>query len=108
MWNAQGKGCGPGAIGVCIGGWAVDITYANGRSLTEQEDIFGRTISRNDLGSNATAFTYDAAGRLLSTVTTPPTSSPGTGTASNSYLYYNTGLVKQAKTTTKYEYYFNK
>ncbi len=90
-----------------FGGWTIAIGYANGRSLTEQEDMFGRTISRNDLGSNATAFTYDAAGRLLSTVTTPPTSSPGTGTASNSYLYYNTGLLKQAKTSTKYEYYFN-
>jgi YD repeat-containing protein len=67
-----------------FGGWTGVTTYANGRTMTEQSDLFGRTTSKTDLGGHVTSYVYDAAGRMTSAATG--------GLASN-YSYLNTGLV---------------
>lgn len=89
-------------IGIASGGWIETTTFENGKTLVEHKDLFDRTIERTDLGGNVTDFTYDEAGRLVSSYTGNAQSS-----ASNSYTYYNTGLVESATTTTSYQYYVN-
>ncbi|WP_298334529.1 LysM peptidoglycan-binding domain-containing protein [uncultured Erythrobacter sp.] len=65
-----------------FGGWTEVKTYANGRSSTEKTDFFGRMVSKNDLGSRTTSYTYDVAGRLRTS------SVSGLTTTFN---YFNTG-----------------
>ena len=86
-----------GALGT-FGGWTETTTYANGRTLTEETDLFGRALSKNDLGSHVYNYTYDAAGRL--------TTSSATG-ATTSYSYLNTGkmsAITQGSLVTTYGY----
>ena len=71
-----------------FGGWNQVTTYANGRTLTERTDLFGRDIYRNDLGGRYTNYTYDKAGRQ--------TGRSGTGTESQTFTYLNTGRIHQA------------
>jgi len=67
-----------------VGGWTAVTTYANSKTLTEQTDLFGRIISKNDLGGHVTNFTYDKAGRL---------SGSDIGGITNTYEYLNTGQL---------------
>ena len=60
-----------------FGGWTQVTTYANGRTLTEETDLFGHSLSKNDLGDHLYNYTYDAAGRLAS--------STGAGGVTNNY-----------------------
>ena len=48
-----------------VGGWVKATTFANNRTLTETSDIFGRAISKNDLGGHVTTYSYDKAGRQI-------------------------------------------
>jgi YD repeat-containing protein len=73
-----------------FGGWTQTTTYANGKTLTEQSDMFGRAIAKTDLGANVTGFTYDKAGRLTQR----------SGGAALNFNYYNTGRLKAQFTMT--------
>jgi YD repeat-containing protein len=67
-----------------VGGWTATTTYANGKSSSEQTDMFGRTTAQTDLGGHATNFAYDLAGRM--------TSRSG-GVEKVQYGYLNSGLI---------------
>lgn len=67
-----------------FGGWTKTTTYANFKTLVESTDVFGRDLSRTDLGGNVSNYTYDKAGRLLQR----------TGGSTLVYTYYNTGKLK--------------
>ncbi len=63
-----------------FGGWQETTTYANNRTAISRSDIFDRELFRQDLGSHQFAATFDAGGRQLTS-------------GSNSYTWYNTGLL---------------
>ena len=65
-----------------LGGWTEVTTFANGRSLTEKSDFYGRVVYKNDLGSNTTNYTYDRAGRVRTSAT---------GGLTTTFNYFNTG-----------------
>ncbi len=69
-----------------FGGWTETTTMANGRTAIEKTDLFGRVTWSQDLGNNATTYTYDAAGRLVTSEK---------GGLANGYVWLNTGLVGQ-------------
>ncbi|MDQ4086534.1 MAG: LysM peptidoglycan-binding domain-containing protein, partial [Pseudomonadota bacterium] len=66
-----------------VGGWTETTTYANGRTLVETSDMFGRLLSKTDLGSHVFTYAYDKAGRM---------SSQAVGGETLTYGWYNTGL----------------
>lgn len=70
--------------GTAAGGWTQVTTMANGRTATEQTDIFGRTVWKSDLGGHITYYVFDAAGRQIS-------NSMGDLTAT--FTYHNTGQL---------------
>ncbi|MEM9669965.1 MAG: putative Ig domain-containing protein, partial [Pseudomonadota bacterium] len=80
-------------------GWRQETTYANGRTLTEERDQFGRLRYKNDLGGNVTTYGYDTAGRLSNDIVN--------GSTLN-YEYYNTGqlaeVYEQSETNAAGEY----
>ncbi len=86
-WNANLATSGLGTFG----GWTQVTTYANGRTLTENADLFGRTLYKNDLGGHVTNFTYDAAGRLTQSAI---------GGSTTSYEYHNSGQIGKILTVT--------
>ena len=86
-WDATLEAAGTGLTDT--GGWIKTTTMANTKTLTETSDSFGRAISKNDLGSNTTDYTYDAAGRLAKSAV---------GTSSYNYEYFNTGQLSRAFT----------
>ncbi len=67
-----------------FGGWTQVTTHANGKTLTEKTDLFGRQTYKNDLGSATTNYGYDTAGRVISQTNTRG--------ENLSFTYYNTGL----------------
>jgi YD repeat-containing protein len=71
-----------------FGGWTQTTTYANGKTLVEQSDMFGREVYRKDLGDHEFRSTYDLAGRLIQKA----------GGETLTYSYLNTGLVGSATT----------
>ncbi|MGQ7830152.1 LysM peptidoglycan-binding domain-containing protein [Altererythrobacter sp. Z27] len=83
-WDQTLEAVGTGLIDT--GGWIQTTTMANYRTLSETTDIFGRAISKSDLGSNITSYTYDAAGRLSAT---------SMGGLLTSFIWLNTELVGQ-------------
>ncbi|MCJ2186968.1 GH-E family nuclease [Novosphingobium beihaiensis] len=95
-WDASLEAAGTGLQNT--GGWIQVTTMANGKTLTETTDAFGRAISKNDLGGHVTTYTYDDAGRLVKSAV---------GNASYNYEYYNTGLVKKTYTQDTVWYSFN-
>jgi YD repeat-containing protein len=75
------------------GGWTKTTTMwaqlgASAKSKSETTDVHGLTTSESDLGANATTYTYDKAGRLISKV-----GSAGGITTTLAYTYFNTGNV---------------
>ncbi|MEP0391753.1 MAG: ribonuclease domain-containing protein [Erythrobacter sp.] len=71
------------------GGWVQTTKYHYGsqyisKSLTETSDVFGRAISKNDLGGHTTTYEYDKAGRQKSSLMNGETAS---------YTYFNTGQI---------------
>jgi YD repeat-containing protein len=68
-----------------FGGWTQTTTYANSRTLTVSQDIYGREISKTDLGGHVVASTYDKAGRLVAK-------------GDQNIVYLNTGLAGEVYT----------
>ncbi|HEX8620555.1 MAG TPA: LysM peptidoglycan-binding domain-containing protein [Allosphingosinicella sp.] len=81
-WNGGIATLGMGTFG----GWTETITLANGRSSTEQTDVFGRQIYKSDLGGHVYNFSYDLAGRMTQRA----------GTETLTYTWLNTGKVAQS------------
>ena len=81
-WNA---GIATSGLGT-FGGWTETTTIANGRSSTEQSDLFGRQVYKSDLGGHAYSFSYDLAGRMVQR----------SGAETVTYTWLNTGKVAQA------------
>lgn len=71
-----------------FGAWEQVTTYANGRTLVEQSDMFGHDIYKRDLGGHVFSFQYDQAGRMTSR----------SGGETLNYTYLNTGLVSSIYT----------
>ena len=100
-WSSSYATTGAGTFG----GWQTVTTYANTKTLTVQEDQFGRTIYKNDLGSNVSTFSYNAAGNLTGQAITPAS---GTGLTLG-YTYFNTGkLATQLRGTLVNEYAYDR
>ena len=81
-WNAA---IATGGMGV-FGGWTQTTTMANGRTETEQSDMFGHQVAKIDLGGHAYAFTYDLAGRMATR----------TGGETVTYSWLNTGKIAES------------
>jgi YD repeat-containing protein len=85
-WNG---GIATGGMGT-FGGWTETTTMANGRSTTEQTDLFGRQVYRSDLGGHVYTFSYDLAGRTVQR----------TSGETLNYTWLNTGKVAQSFSAT--------
>ena len=81
VWDGSITTTGLGAYA----GWIRTTTYANGKTLIEKSDVFGREVHKTDLGGNAFTMSYDKAGRLTSRA------APANETLTYSWL--NTGLA---------------
>lgn len=92
-WSGTLATSGMGAFG----GWTQTTTYANGKTLTETSDAFGRALQKIDLGGHAANFNYDRAGRLIKRDSVVNGNVPAGDDADYSYL--NTGRVSAASTT---------
>ncbi len=83
-----------------FGGWTETTSVEADRASTTDDivaavktaDVFGKAVSRSDLGGQQYTYTYDIAGRLTSETST---NALGGAKKDNSYTYYNTGQVKQ-------------
>lgn len=80
-WDASITAAG---MGVTSGGWTQVTTMANGRTLTEKNDILGRATWKQDLGGNVTTYAYDIAGRQISSTM---------GGLTATFTYFNTGQI---------------
>jgi len=83
------------------GGWVRTMTDANGRSMIEETDMFGRLMKHTDLGGHVFRYTYNWAGLL--------TKQEGSTGQNVDYTYYSHGLVRSivdnaTKTQSLYEY----
>ncbi len=85
VWNGSLATAGMGTFG----GWTETTTMANGRTLVRQSDMFGRELSRTDLGGHTTSMTYDLAGRVVQR----------SGSEILALEYLNTGLAGRVHTT---------
>ena len=72
-----------------FGGWTETTTFANSKTLVEKSDMFGRMVSKTDLGGHAFAWTYDLAGRMAT---------QAVGGETTTYAFLNTGLVGSIST----------
>ncbi|WP_379551794.1 LysM peptidoglycan-binding domain-containing protein [Qipengyuania sp. DGS5-3] len=86
-WSAALSTPGAGTFG----GWTEVTTYANGKTLTEKSDLFGRATQKNDLGGHVTNYTYDIAGRIRTSAV---------GGLTTTFNYFNTGLHSSIVTGT--------
>ncbi|MEA3065957.1 MAG: trimeric autotransporter adhesin, partial [Sphingomonadales bacterium] len=86
---AWSGGIATGGMGT-FGGWTQTTTMANGRTATEQADVFGHQVYKSDLGGHVSSFTYDLAGRLIRS----------TGGETVNYVWLNTGKLAQSFTFT--------
>jgi YD repeat-containing protein len=85
-WNSAIATTGLGTFG----GWTETTTMANGRSTTEQTDLYGRQVYKSDLGGHVYTFGYDLAGRMVQR----------TGSETLNYTWLNTGKVAQSFSAT--------
>jgi YD repeat-containing protein len=76
-----------GAMGA-FGGWVQMTTYANGRTMVEKADMFGRDLYKKDLGDHVFEFDYDRAGRAIRR----------TGGTTVTYSHLNSGLLGSVST----------
>ncbi|MDX8356530.1 DUF6531 domain-containing protein [Sphingopyxis terrae] len=83
-------------MGITTGGWSQLTTMANGKTLTEKSDIFGRATYKNDLGSHVTSYAYDVAGRQVSS---------SMGGATSAFTWFNTGQIASNSNATGTESY---
>jgi len=67
-----------------FGGWQKVTTFANGGTIYENTDYFGRLTWRNDMGYHVFAYGFDKAGR---------TTSQTVGGETLTFSYFNTGLT---------------
>ena len=72
-----------------FGGWTETTTYANSKTLIEKTDMFGRMVSKTDLGSHLVSFTFDRAGRMAT---------QAVGGETTTYGFLNTGLLGSLST----------
>ncbi|MEN8517159.1 LysM peptidoglycan-binding domain-containing protein [Burkholderia sp. RS02] len=89
------------AGGGTSGGWMKTTTDANGRTMIDETDLFGRLMKHTDLGGRVFDYTYNLAGLL--------TRQRGTSGQDVSYEYYSHGLVRAIRdrgtqTESLYEY----
>ncbi|MGT0244769.1 LysM peptidoglycan-binding domain-containing protein [Burkholderia pyrrocinia] len=83
------------------GGWLKTTIDANGRTMIDETDLFGRLMRHTDLGGRVFDYTYNLAGLL--------TRQRGTSGQDVSYEYYSHGLVRAIRdrgtqTESLYEY----
>ncbi|TKC89437.1 LysM peptidoglycan-binding domain-containing protein [Trinickia terrae] len=83
------------------GGWRKTTTNANGMSMVDELDLFGRVTKRTDLGGHVFSYEYNWAGQV--------TKQTGTSGQHVEYEYYSNGLVRSIKdygtqTESFYEY----
>ncbi|RZF29098.1 LysM peptidoglycan-binding domain-containing protein [Paraburkholderia sp. UYCP14C] len=86
---------------VMSGGWVKTTIDANGRSMVDEMDLFGRVTRHTDLGGHVFEYTYNWAGLL--------TKQEGTSGQHVEYTYYSHGLVRSimdfgTQTQSLYEY----
>ncbi|SAL10824.1 LysM peptidoglycan-binding domain-containing protein [Caballeronia telluris] len=90
------------SIGTSLsGGWIKTTTDANGRTMADEQDLYGRVGKHTDLGGHVYRYTYNWAGLV-----TKQTSTAGQDV---DYTYYSHGLVRSmvdnaTKTQSLYEY----
>ncbi|WP_093351647.1 LysM peptidoglycan-binding domain-containing protein [Variovorax sp. PDC80] len=75
------------AGGVNTGGWVNTTTDANGRVQTVKNDVFGRTMWKQDLGGHQFTYGYNWSG-LIATQT-------GTSGQNINYSYYDNGYLRK-------------
>ncbi|MFC4291592.1 LysM peptidoglycan-binding domain-containing protein, partial [Sphingorhabdus arenilitoris] len=75
--------------GIVTGGWTQVTTYVNGKTKTMRSDVYGRDVSKVDLGGHAFSYDYDIAGRL-----TKENFAYGGSIYTKDYSYFNTGQLK--------------
>ncbi|WP_322081162.1 LysM peptidoglycan-binding domain-containing protein [Burkholderia sp. BCC1972] len=91
-----------GSVGTATsGGWIRTTTNANGITMVDENDQFGRLIKHTDLGGHVFQYQYNWAGLL--------TKQSGTSGQDVDYTYYSNGLVRSiqdnaTKTQSLYEY----
>ncbi|HEX8623379.1 MAG TPA: LysM peptidoglycan-binding domain-containing protein [Allosphingosinicella sp.] len=85
VWSGSLATAGMGTFG----GWTETTTYANGRTAIRKTDVFGREVSRTDLGGHTTNMTYDLAGRLIQR----------SGSDTLAFEYLNTGQASRIHTS---------
>ncbi|MGT0194101.1 LysM peptidoglycan-binding domain-containing protein [Burkholderia pyrrocinia] len=83
------------------GGWIRTTTNANGTTMVDETDQFGRLMKHTDLGGHVFQYTYNWAGLV--------TKQTGTSGQNVDYTYYSNGLVRSivdnaTKTQSLYEY----
>nr|WP_246623864.1 hypothetical protein [Sphingomonas colocasiae] len=73
-----------------FGGWAETTSYSPDSSLTStiKSDIYNREVYKSDLGGHVFTTTYDNAGRMTTRSASP--------TATQTWYWYNTGLLYQS------------
>ncbi|WP_081064336.1 LysM peptidoglycan-binding domain-containing protein [Burkholderia stagnalis] len=87
--------------GGASGGWVKTTADANGRTMIDESDLFGRLMKHTDLGGRVFDYTYNRAGLL--------THQHGTSGQDVGYEYYSHGLVRAIRdrgtqTESLYEY----
>ncbi|MBN3816361.1 LysM peptidoglycan-binding domain-containing protein [Paraburkholderia sp. Se-20369] len=101
-WASTVGAAGNGTVGGgASGGWVKTMTDANGRTMVDESDLFGRLMKHTDLGGRVFDYAYNRAGLL--------TRQRGTSGQDVSYEYYSHGLVRAIKdwgtqTESLYEY----
>ncbi|AJK45877.1 LysM peptidoglycan-binding domain-containing protein [Burkholderia plantarii] len=91
-----------GSLGTStMGGWVRTTTDANGMTVVDSNDLFGRLISHADLGGHVFHYQYNWAGLV--------TKQTGTSGQDVDYAYYSNGLLQSmydngTMTHASYEY----
>jgi YD repeat-containing protein len=79
-WNGSLITAGLGSFG----GWTKTTVNAAAKTMTEQTDYFGRTVDKIDYGNHDYSYSFDSAGRLVTTTLSGDTIN---------YSWYNSGLM---------------
>ncbi|WP_196491728.1 LysM peptidoglycan-binding domain-containing protein [Burkholderia territorii] len=91
-----------GSVGTSTSsGWIRTTTNANGTTMIDETDVFGRLMKHTDLGGHVFQYAYNWAGLV--------TKQTGTSGQNVDYTYYSNGLVRSivdnaTKTQSLYEY----
>ena len=100
-------GLGQSMVDRTVSGWEVTTTRADGKTLIDRQDSWGRNHYHKDLGDHQFYYQYNQAGWLTGQ---KGDTADETGLAQNiEYVYYNNGLLKQvsdlsSNRITYYEY----